>query len=41
MGVMTTKEVSHREEIVVCEEVENKEVGGEEKDNPHLKKIEL
>ena len=41
MGVMTTKEVSHREEIVVCDKVENKEVGGEEKDNPYTKKTEL
>ena len=41
MGVMTTKEVSHREEIVVCDKIENKEVGGEEKDNPYTKKTEL
>ena len=41
MGVMTTKEVSHREEIVVCDKVENKEVGGEEKDNAYTKKTEL
>ena len=41
MGVMTTKEVSHREEIVVCDKVENKEVGGQEKYNPYTKKTEL
>ena len=41
MGVMTTKEVSHREEIVVCDEAQNKEVGGQEKDNPYTKKTAL
>ena len=41
MGVMTTKEVSHREEIVVCDAVENKEVGGGENDNNYTKKTEL
>ena len=41
MGVMTTKKVSAYAEIVVCDEVENKEVGGQEKDNPYTKKTEL
>ena len=41
MGVMTTKEVSHREEIVACDEVQNKEVNRQEEDNPYTKKTEL
>ena len=41
MGVMTTKAVSQRSEILVCDKVENEEVGGEEKDNPYTKKTEL
>ena len=41
MGVMTTKAVSHRAEIVVCDKIENEEMGKEEKDNPYATKTEL
>ena len=37
---MSTNAISHRAEIVVCDRIENEEVGKGEKNNPCAKKTE-
>ena len=41
MGVMTTKNVNHGEEIVVCDDLRSQVMKGQREDNPYTKKTEL
>ena len=41
MGVMTTKKVYYREELIVCDEFQSQDMRGEMEDNPYIKKTEL